>query len=106
YAGFMLLLLALLALGFDQLPVLLVLLFLGYGFFGLIMPTSAILALENHGPIAGTASALMGALQFATGALVMALSGLIADGTALPMVASIAGAAAMSWIFVQVTLGK
>lgn len=106
YAGFMVLLLALLALGFDQLPVLLAFLFLGYGFLGLIMPTSAILALEDHGPIAGTASALMGALQFATGALVMALSGLIADGTALPMVASIAGAATMSWLFVQVTLRK
>jgi DHA1 family bicyclomycin/chloramphenicol resistance-like MFS transporter len=34
---------------------------------------SPIRALEEHGPIAGTASALMGAMQFAVGAAVMAV---------------------------------
>jgi DHA1 family bicyclomycin/chloramphenicol resistance-like MFS transporter len=105
YTGVMALLLVLFLLGVDALPVLLVLLFVGYGFLGLIIPTSAILALEDHGPIAGTASALMGTLQFATGALVMAITGLFVDGTGLPMVAGIAGSAFMAWMLVRGTLG-
>ena len=104
YAGVMALLLLCFLLGADQLPLLLVLLFVGYGFLGLIIPTSAILALEDHGPIAGTASALMGTLQFATGAVVMAITGLFVDGTGLPMVAGIAGSAFMAWLFVRGTL--
>ena len=106
YAGVMVLLCALFLLGVDALPVLLVLLFVGYGFLGLIIPTSAILALEDHGPIAGTASALMGTLQFATGATVMAITGLFVDGTGVPMVTGIAGSAAMVWLFVRGTLKK
>ncbi len=106
YAAVMALLLLCFLLGADHLPVLLVLLFVGYGFLGLIIPTSAILALEDHGPIAGTASALMGTLQFATGAVVMAITGLFVDGTGLPMVAGIAGSAAMTWLFVRGTLRR
>lgn len=105
YAGTLSLLLVLFLLGADQLPVLLALLFIGYGFLGLIIPTSAILALEEHGPIAGTASALMGTLQFATGAVVMAFTGLFVDGTGLPMVAGIAGSALLCWALVRGTLG-
>ncbi|MEK9802851.1 MAG: multidrug effflux MFS transporter [Curvibacter sp.] len=104
YAGVMALLLLCFLLGLEALPVLLALLFVGYGFLGLIIPTSAILALEDHGPMAGTASALMGTLQFATGAVVMALTGLFVDGTGLPMVAGIAGSAALVWLFVRGTL--
>ncbi len=106
YAGVMVSLLALFLAGFDALPVLLALLFVGYGFLGLIIPTSAILALDDHGPIAGTASALMGTLQFATGAVVMAITGLFVDGTGTPMVAAIAGSAAMTWLLVRVTLAS
>lgn len=105
YAGTLSLLLVLFLLGADRLPVLLALLFIGYGFLGLIIPTSAILALEEHGPIAGTASALMGTLQFATGAVVMALTGLFVDGTGLPMVAGIAGSSLLCWGLVRGTLG-
>ena len=106
YAGVMALLLGLFLAGLDALPVLLVLLFAGYGCLGLIIPTSAILALEDHGPIAGTASALMGTLQFATGAGVMAITGLFVDGTGLPMVAGIAASAGMTWVLVRGTLGR
>lgn len=105
YAGVMTLLLGLFIAGVDALPVLLALLFIGYGFLGLIIPTSAILALEDHGPIAGTASALMGTLQFATGAVVMAITGLFVDGTGLPMVAGIAGSSLVCWGLVRGTLG-
>jgi len=58
--GFIVVMVALAALfmaGIDQLAVLAVLLFIGYGFLGLVVPTTAVLALDNHGTIAGTASA-------------------------------------------------
>jgi DHA1 family bicyclomycin/chloramphenicol resistance-like MFS transporter len=76
--------------GFDSLPVMIVGLFLGYGFLGLVLPTAGVLSLEHHGAIAGTASALGGALGMMTGAVIMALSGLFAKAGAQPMVAMIA----------------
>ncbi|MBN9019557.1 MAG: multidrug effflux MFS transporter [Rhizobiales bacterium] len=105
YTLTMALLFALFLLGFNSLPVLMVLLFIGFGFLGLVIPSSAVLALDAHGPIAGTASALMGTLQFAAGALVMAVVGLFLDGTALPMVTGIAGSALVALILTQLTLG-
>jgi DHA1 family bicyclomycin/chloramphenicol resistance-like MFS transporter len=83
--------------GFDQLPVMMAGLFIGYGFLGLVLPTASVLALENHGPIAGTASALSGALSMIAGAVIMALGGLVSDGTAQPMVATIAVSAILAW---------
>jgi DHA1 family bicyclomycin/chloramphenicol resistance-like MFS transporter len=101
YAFVMAALFALSWLGIDRLDVMLVMLFIGYGFLGLVVPATSVLALEEHGSIAGTASALMGTLQFVTGALIMAFVGLFVDGTAQPMIAGIAGCAlaslAMSW---------
>jgi len=76
--------------GFSSLPVMMAGLFIGYGFLGLVLPTSAVLSLENHGAVAGTASALQGALQMITGAVVMAISGLFAEGGAAPMITTIA----------------
>ena len=49
-----------------------------------------VLALEDHGPIAGLASALGGTLQMVTGGAMIAVSGLFFDGTARPMIAAIA----------------
>jgi DHA1 family bicyclomycin/chloramphenicol resistance-like MFS transporter len=105
--GFAVVMAALLAtnlLGIERLDVMVVLLFIGYGFLGLIVPTTSVLALEEHGEIAGTASALMGTLQFVTGALVMAFVGLFVDGTARPMIAGIAGCALLAFVFSWVTL--
>ena len=102
FAAVMVLLLVLNLVGIDRLDVMLALLFIGYGFLGLVVPTTAVLALDAHGAIAGTASALMGTLQFVTGAVVMAIVGLFADGSARPMLAGIAGCAvvalALSWL--------
>jgi MFS transporter, DHA1 family, multidrug resistance protein len=105
-AGIMLLLLALQWGGVDALEVLLALLFVGFGFLGMVVPTTAVLALDGHGPIAGTASALMGTLQFLTGAVVMATVGTWVDGTALPMVVGIALAAVVAWAFAVKTLPR
>ncbi|MBV8621408.1 MAG: multidrug effflux MFS transporter [Curvibacter sp.] len=104
YALTMALLLALTLLGFDRLDLLIALLLLGFGFLGLVVPTTAVLALEEHGELAGTASALMGTLQFMVGAAVMAIVGLFVDGSARPMVAGIAGSALMALFISWATL--
>jgi MFS transporter, DHA1 family, multidrug resistance protein len=104
YAATMVLLLVLSASGVDQLAVLMALLFVGYGFLGLVIPSTAVLALDGHGTIAGTASALLGTTQFVTGACVIAILGRFVDGTALPMVAGIAACAVMSFLLAQKTL--
>jgi len=92
------------ALGVDRLDVLAVLMFIGCGFLGLVIPTTAVLALEEHGEIAGTASALMGTLHFAAGAVAMAVVGLFVDGTAFPMVAGISACALITFVLAQVVL--
>jgi DHA1 family bicyclomycin/chloramphenicol resistance-like MFS transporter len=92
--------------GFDTLPVMIVGLFIGYGFLGLVLPTAGVLSLEHHGAIAGAASALGGALGMMTGAVIMALSGLFAQAGAKPMVAMIALCALLACATTFVTIRK
>lgn len=106
YAAAMVLLLAVTLAGVDRLEVLAALLFVGYGFLGLVIPTTSVLALEDHGAVAGTASALMGTLQFVTGAVVIAVVGPFFDGTSLPMVAGITACAVIAFVLAQATLGR
>jgi DHA1 family bicyclomycin/chloramphenicol resistance-like MFS transporter len=103
-AAAMTILAAIMLSGFDSLPVMIAGLFIGYGFLGLVLPTCGVLSLEHHGAIAGTASALGGALGMMTGAVVMALSGLFADAGAQPMVAMIALCAILACAITFVTL--
>ena len=93
-------------LGADNLVALAVLLFIGYGFLGVVIPNVTVLALEEHGAIAGTASALIGTLQFVTGALVMTIVGRFLDGTAMPMVAAIAACALVTFVLAQTSLRR
>jgi DHA1 family bicyclomycin/chloramphenicol resistance-like MFS transporter len=104
YAVVMALLLLQNLLGVDRLDVLIVLMLVGFGFLGLVVPATAVLSLDAHGAIAGTASALMGTLQFVTGALVMAVVGLFVDGSARPMVVGIAACAVTSLVIAWLTL--
>ncbi|WP_225773435.1 multidrug effflux MFS transporter [Inquilinus sp. Marseille-Q2685] len=106
YAAAMVVLLAVTLAGVDRLDVLAALLFVGYGFLGLVIPTTSVLALEDHGAVAGTASALMGTLQFVTGAVVIAVVGPFFDGTSLPMVAGITACAVIAFVLAQATLGR
>ena len=92
-------------LGGDSMWVLLVLYFIASGLMGLVIPTTSVLALEKHGAIAGTASALLGTLQMLTGAVVMAIVGLFTDGRPLPMVAGMAGGALVAMVLTWLTLG-
>jgi DHA1 family bicyclomycin/chloramphenicol resistance-like MFS transporter len=101
----MLVLLALFATGVTRLDVLAGLLFVGYGFLGLVIPSTSVLALDDHGEIAGTASALLGTLQMVTGAVMVSLLGLAMDGSALTMVAGVAVCAVLTVALTWVTLG-
>lgn len=105
FTATMVLLLVVFAAGVDRLDVLASLLFVGFGFLGLVIPATSVLALEDHGEIAGVASALMGTLQLVTGAIVMGFTGLFLDGTAFPMVAGITFCAMVAMAFTQMTLG-
>jgi MFS transporter, DHA1 family, multidrug resistance protein len=104
YAATMLVLLLLNIAGISQLPVLMAVLFVGYGFLGLVIPSTAVLALDDHGKIAGTAAALLGTMQFVVGAVVVGVIGRFFNGTALPMVAGIAGCSLIAFTLAQVTL--
>jgi DHA1 family bicyclomycin/chloramphenicol resistance-like MFS transporter len=88
--------------GGDRLLVLVSLYFVASAFMGMVIPTVSVLALEAHGSIAGTASALMGTLQMLCGAAAMGIVGLFANGRPLPMVAGMACGAltalALTWI--------
>ncbi len=79
--------------GIDALPVLVAGLFLGNACLGLVIPTVMVMALDDHGEIAGLASSLGGTMQMLAGGLVVILTGPFFDGTALPMVAAIAACA-------------
>ncbi|MDB4975353.1 MAG: Bcr/CflA family drug resistance efflux transporter [Myxococcaceae bacterium] len=93
-------------LGLGSLGLLATLLFVGFGFLGLVIPTTTVLALDDHGPIAGTAAALMGTLQMVTGALVVSLIGLWVDGTPWPMVVGITGSALVTVSLAWATLSQ
>jgi DHA1 family bicyclomycin/chloramphenicol resistance-like MFS transporter len=103
-AACLLVLLALTLAGVDNMWVLIALILVGSGFLGLTVPISSVLALDKHGAIAGTASALMGTLQFVTGAVVMGITGAFASGTGTPMVAGMAACSVLAMIFTFVTL--
>ncbi|VWX63378.1 MFS transporter, DHA1 family, bicyclomycin/chloramphenicol resistance protein [Burkholderiales bacterium 8X] len=91
--------------GSDSIAMLVVPYFIASGLMGLVIPTTSVLALEQHGAIAGTASALLGTLQMLTGAVVMAVVGLFTDGRPLPMVAGMAAGPLIAVAMAYVTLG-
>jgi MFS transporter, DHA1 family, multidrug resistance protein len=102
YALFTTILLGLNLAGVDSLAVMMTLLFFGFAAMGLVIPSTMVLALEEHGPIAGMASALGGTLQMVTGGLMIVITSAFFDGTARPMVTAIAlcalGALALSLV--------
>ena len=57
------------------------------GMTGFVYPTATVGALRRHGAHAGTASSLIGTMQFLIGASSGFLVGLLTDGTARPMAA-------------------
>ena len=103
--GVMLLLLGYYLAGGDRLAVLIVLYFIASAFMGMVIPTTSVLALEEHGAIAGTASALLGTLQMLSGAVAMGVMGFFGSGKPLPMVAGMAAGSLLGLVFTWLTLG-
>ena len=105
YAAMAVILFALTLAGVDSLPVLMAMLFLAFACLGLVIPSTMVLSLEEHGPIAGMASALGGTLQFLTGAVTIVISSAFFDGTSFPMVATIVACALGAFALARLTLG-
>ncbi|MEF3046713.1 multidrug effflux MFS transporter [Pseudotabrizicola sp. L79] len=82
--------------GYASLPVVVAGLFLANACLGLVIPTVMVLALEDHGDVAGLASSLGGTLQMLAGGVIVAISAPFFDGTVLPMLATICVCAALA----------
>lgn len=104
FAGFSFMLLAIALVGFATLPIIIAGLFCANACLGLIIPTTMVMALDPHGEIAGLASSLGGTLQMVTGGVMVAITGLFFDGTAVPMIAAIALCAVCAMIVALRTL--
>ncbi len=104
YTAFSLLLFGVTLAGVDNLAVLMTGLFLAFACLGLVVPSTMVLALDNHGPIAGLASALSGTLTMFTGGVMIVLASVFFNGTALPMVSIIALCAVGALVLSYLTL--
>jgi DHA1 family bicyclomycin/chloramphenicol resistance-like MFS transporter len=88
--------------GWGGFPALVVLLFFTLASGGLVGPNATAIALAPCGRLAGSASALLGTLQFGLGGLIGAVVGHFSEQSAYPLCAtlalcSIAGYAAFQW---------
>ena len=90
--------------GVDNFVVLVALLLAGNACLGLVVPTSMVLSLDDHGPIAGTAAALGGTLQMMLGAAAIVGASAVFDGTPITLVASIAICGILAWLLRLFTL--
>lgn len=107
--GFMAFTLALLALtlgGFGTLPVIVGFLFMANACLGLVIPTTMVMALDDHGDIAGLASSLGGTLQMLAGGAMITAAAPFFNGTATPMVAAIALCAVAAFILTRLLFAK
>jgi MFS transporter, DHA1 family, multidrug resistance protein len=80
----------------DGLIITVALLFFITACLGGSFPITAMQAIEHHPKAAGAASALMGAIQFGAGAVASIALSALANGTALPLAATIAGCAVLA----------
>lgn len=87
------------------LPLVVGLLLCGNAGLGLVVPTTMVMALDDHGEIAGLASSLGGTLQMTTGGVMIAAAGPFFDGTATPMIAVIALCGVLAFALTLLTLG-
>ncbi|HEY0968306.1 MAG TPA: multidrug effflux MFS transporter, partial [Opitutaceae bacterium] len=84
--------------GWGGMPVMIGLLFLMMTGCGFIFPNIAALAMAPFGAMAGSASALLGTVQFALAAASGAAVGSLHNGTALPMAFGVATCTIAGWI--------
>ncbi len=96
-----LLLVVVTATGFGGFPAMLIVLFCCIASTGLVGPNATAAAMAPYAQRAGSAAALLGAIQFILGAGAGSLVGLLHNGTALPMAGVIALCAVSSYLILQ-----
>ena len=106
FAGFTLALLVISLLGGATLPIVIGFLLLGNAGLGLVIPTTMVMALEDHGELAGLASSLGGTLQMLTGGVMIVAASPFFNGTATPMVAAIALCGAIAFGLTVISLRR
>jgi DHA1 family bicyclomycin/chloramphenicol resistance-like MFS transporter len=87
--------------GAGGFPGILVPLFVFVASLGFILPNTTVLAMAPHARIAGSASALLGTVQFLPGAGAAALAGALGSGTAAPLAVVVAGCACGAFLIHQ-----
>ncbi|MBE1488955.1 multidrug effflux MFS transporter [Plantactinospora soyae] len=89
----------------DNLPAVVAALFVFVACVGMTLPNGLALALDRHPGHAGTAAAVLGALQLAIAAAIAPLTGLGPDDSATPMAMVVLGSTALS-VLVVFTLAR
>jgi MFS transporter, DHA1 family, multidrug resistance protein len=84
--------------GFGDFPGILVPLWFFVATHGFVSPNTTALAMAPHGSVAGSASALLGTLQFVLGAATGTLVGVLGNGTAVPFAAVVAACGLIAFI--------
>jgi DHA1 family bicyclomycin/chloramphenicol resistance-like MFS transporter len=84
--------------GFGGFAGILVPLFFYIACHGFVLPNTTALAMAPHGEVAGSASALLGTVQFVLASLTGALVAALANGTAVPLAAVIAGCGVLALV--------
>lgn len=83
-------------------PLALVILWVCVASGGLIFPNTTALAMSPVGHVAGSASALMGTLQYGIGGLMATLVGAFHDGTGRPMAIILVAVSLSGWVLLRV----
>ncbi|MDE9451957.1 multidrug effflux MFS transporter [Aliiroseovarius sp. Z3] len=104
FACFSFTLLVISLVGDVSLPVVVGFLLLGNAGLGLVIPTTMVMALEDHGEFAGLASSLGGTLQMLTGGVMIVAASPFFDGSVTPMVAVIALCGAIAFSLAIISL--
>ncbi|MEM9107711.1 MAG: MFS transporter, partial [Pseudomonadota bacterium] len=90
--------------GFDDLPVLMAMFFLGNACLGLVIAPTMVMSLEEHGEHAGMASSLGGTFQMVAGGVMILICSPFFDRTALPLVGAVATCALIAFVLALLTL--
>jgi DHA1 family bicyclomycin/chloramphenicol resistance-like MFS transporter len=84
--------------GFGGFAGILVPLFFYIACHGFVLPNTTALAMAPHGQVAGSASALLGTIQFVLASVIGALVSAFTNGTPVPLAAAIAGCGVAAFV--------
>ncbi|MCW1931684.1 multidrug effflux MFS transporter [Pararhodobacter zhoushanensis] len=90
--------------GLASLPVVVAGLFIANACLGLVIPTAMVMAMDPHPDIAGLASSLGGTIQMLTGGVMIVITGLLLDNSAMGMTAAIALCGVMAFAAAALSL--